>query len=124
LQYLAGLKQDAHYQVHITLQPGFGCVFLIQGATKNHFCWELLNSHATYLWTFDKRADFLPDALAKLERIIQVIRDHGRERYKQAYRDTAFDDIFVFQQIIHRKSDSQVVDPFPFWRQRLEEKLI
>lgn len=43
LQYLSGSKHSARHKLRFTLKPNFGFLFFIEGETKNHFCWELLN---------------------------------------------------------------------------------
>ncbi len=123
LEYLSGLKQISDYKVHLTLQPKLGFLFLLRGNEMYHFCWELLNSHATYLWSFDGRDDLIPGAFKRIERIIQRIRDYGRDRYRRSVADRQETDSFVFHSIVHQHADSKVRDPFPLWRQRLEEKL-
>ncbi len=124
LEYLAGLKQSEDFKIHFTLNPMMGFLFLIPGEKMHHFCWELLNSHATYLWSFYSTDISADDAFAQVERTIGMIRDHGRERYKSAYRSGSIESDLVFHYLIHRDADSKVKDPFPRWRQKLEERLI
>ncbi len=124
LEYLAGRRQKTDFKIHLTLNPIMGFLFLLAGQKMYHFCWELLNSHATYLWSFEESDIQVVPALAEVERIIQMIRDHGRERYKQAYRAGNTDSPLIFSYLVHRDAGSKLKDPFPRWRQQLEERLI
>ena len=124
LTYLAGSKQSAEHKIYLTLNPIFGFLFLIEGAEMYHFCWELLNSHATYLWSAPRREWQLSDAHRAVEQIIQEIRTFGRDRYKQAYARGNSNSGLIFQHIVHRRVDSHVIDAFPLWRKRLEERLV
>ena len=54
LVYLSGKKHERTQKIRFTLNPLFGFIFFISGKNKNHICWELLNSHATYIWSFNK----------------------------------------------------------------------
>ncbi len=125
LQYLAGRRHAADHPILLTLQPVFGFLFLIEGASMWHYCWELLNTNATYLWSFDKQQGFDFERIqGRMERIIQQIRDHGRREYKRAYAQGTVGSDVSFQTIIHQAADSSMIDAFPRWRARLEEKLL
>lgn len=54
LTYLSGSMQSLNYRIRFTNHPNFGFIFLTEGELNNHFIWELLNSHATYVWTIEK----------------------------------------------------------------------
>ncbi len=51
LDYLASVKQSADHVIRFSLKPLFGFIFCVSGQDMNHFCWELLNSNATYIWS-------------------------------------------------------------------------
>ncbi len=123
LEYLAGKKQLPEQEIRMTTQPLFGFVFLVRGEQMLHFCWELIDSHATYIWSFDQNAVPVIDAWKRLELIIQDVRLHGRDTYKRSALGGIKDD-FLFQVIIHKYAGSKTKDPFPMWRQRLEEVLV
>lgn len=124
LQYLSGSKQSANQKLRFTLKPNFGFLFFIEGETKNHFCWELLNSHATYLWSFDKMESDIKWQYKRVEEIINIIRDMGRENYKQQYRINPAGSDLMFSSIDHRDAGSALKDGFVEWQHRLRERLI
>jgi hypothetical protein len=123
LLYLADHPQAAGHKIRFTLSPDFGFLFTLVSEDYYHFCWELLNSHATYLWTFD-RQEIGPDrCYRRVERSINHIRDHGRRRYKTAYRHREIDSDVAFTAVQHQKANSSLVDGFVYWKARLEEIL-
>lgn len=124
LQYLSGSKQSANQKLRFTLKPNFGFLFFIEGETKNHFCWELLNSHATYLWSFDKVGSDIKWQYKRIEEIINIIRDMGRENYKQQYRLNPAGSDLIFSSIDHRDAGSALKDGFVEWQHRLRERLV
>lgn len=124
LQYLAGSRQSTKQKLRFTLKPDFGFLFFIEGETKNHFCWELLNSHATYLWSFNKMDAEIKFQYKRIEDIINIIRDMGRENYKQHYRHNQATSDLVFSSIDHRDAGSALKDGFVEWQHRLRERLI
>ena len=124
LQYLSGSKQSANQKLRFTLKPNFGFLFFIEGETKNHFCWELLNSHATYLWSFDKVGSDIKWQYKRIEEIINIIRDMGRENYKQQYRVNPAGSDLIFSSIDHRDAGSALKDGFVEWQHRLRERLV
>jgi len=124
LQYLSGSKHSASHKLRFTLKPNFGFLFFIEGETKNHFCWELLNSHATYLWSFDKMDSDINWQYKRIEDIINIIRDMGRENYKQEYRINPAGSDLIFSSIDHRYAGSALKDGFVEWQHRLRERLV
>ena len=123
LEYLAGRKQLSDQRILISLAPHFGFLFIASGHQKNHFIWELINSHATYVWSFPGSTKLLGNQLKKIEQIIGIIREQGREKYKSSYRTNLTDLTYQFNTVLHRHADRGVVDPFPGWKYRLEELL-
>lgn len=124
LQYLAGSRHSAKQKLRFTLKPNFGFLFFIEGETKNHFCWELLNSHATYLWSFDKMESDIKCQYKRVEDIINIIRDTGRDNYKKQYRNNPAGSDLVFSSIDHRDAGSALKDGFVEWQHRLKERLV
>lgn len=123
LQYLAGLKQSSLQKIRITLSPIFGFLFFIEGEKMYHYCWELLNSHATYLWSFDKMEDSKV-SLMRVQESINIIRDMGRKKYKQAYREHNIGDDLLFSIINHKHANSAFKDGFVHWKHRFKECLV
>lgn len=124
LQYLSGKKQVTSDRLAITLQPLFGFVFFIETPSFIHACWELLNSHATYLWSVNRIQYSMESARMQIEQIIQSIQQTGRNAYRLSVAEQRTKSDIIFHVITHRKSDSGIVDPFPKWRYELEEKLL
>ena len=123
LAYLAGKKQSENHKLCYTLNPNFGFLFLIEGVQYNHFVWELLNSHATYIWSIEKGIQNMEFQFKRIEMIVNTVRTSGRENYKRAYRNNHQDNDLVFRVISHKAITSKLVDDFPDWKSRLNEQL-
>lgn len=123
LQYLSGSAHSPKQKLRFTLKPLFGFLFFIEGETKNHYCWELLNSHATYLWSFDKLESDIAFQYKRIEETINTIRDLKREKYKSAYRANQIDSDLVFSAVEHSNINSGLVDGFVEWKHKLKERL-
>jgi hypothetical protein len=124
LQYLAGGKQTERQKLRFTLHPNFGFVFLIEGEKNNHFVWELLNSHATYVWSIGKSESDITIQYKRIEASINNVRTAGREEYKRAYRSSHQDPDLVFNVIEHNHANSNLIDGFVRWKSKLNEMLI
>lgn len=123
LEYLAGKKQSENYKLRYTLHPNFGFLFMIEGAENNHFVWELLNSHATYIWSIEKEAQNIELQFERIDTIINNVRTMHRERYKRAYRKNNQDNDLVFRVIRHESIGSKMENDFPKWKSRLNEQM-
>ncbi len=123
LEYLAGSKHNAKEKIRFTLRPLFGFIFYIEGEIMNHYCWELLNSHATYIWSFEKdeRTDV---QLKRIEEIVNIIRDTGRKKYKSAYLRNEMDADIFFNTINHKHAKSDFKDSFVMWKHKFKELLV
>lgn len=121
LEYLSGLKQQANHPLRFTLKPLFGFVFCVEGAVKKHFCWELLNSHATYIWSFNSRFDFA-EQLNQLEKILSFIKLNGRKTYREQEKMNNGSP-FLFSTIYHKDRLSESDDAFVSWKKDFEEKM-
>ena len=53
LMYLSGAIQSGTDKIRFTLEPKFGFLFTFNKDGVNHYCWELLQSHASYIWTIN-----------------------------------------------------------------------
>lgn len=121
LEYLSGFVHDHKEKIRFTLSPQFGFLFTCSGKKKIHFLWELLNSNATYIWSFDKNELSKIQSLEKIEEIVSFIRVNGREQYISA---TGWDENILFNRVFHKGARSNFVDHFPKWRSRINELLI
>lgn len=124
LQFLSGSKHSIKQKLHFTLNPLFGFLFFIEGETKNHFCWELLESHATYLWSFDKTETDVKNQFKKVEHIINIIRETGRDNYKKDYKTNKVNNEITFDSIEHSSINSASKDGFVEWQHKLNERLV
>ena len=121
LLYLAGNLHDPSSKIRFTLAPLFGFIFTVKGETMRHYIWELLNSHATYIWSMDKEVETTAQQYQEIEKVIGLIRAQGRQHYRQHYH-LVHD--FEFNLISHQFARSPVKDHFPRWKHRLLEHLI
>lgn len=124
LQFLSGTKHSVKQKLRFTLKPLFGFVFFIEGETKNHYCWELLNSHATYLWSFQKSESDVIYQFKRVNQTINIIRDIGRGAYKTNYKNNKVDSDLSFCTIEHIDINSTFKDGFAEWQHRLNERLV
>ena len=124
LQFLSGSKHSAKQKLRFTLKPLFGFLFFIEGETKNHFCWELLNSHATYLWSFSKIETDIKFQFKRVEETINIIREIGREVYKRDFKNNKIDSDLTFCTIEHSNINSTFKEGFVEWQHRLKERLV
>jgi hypothetical protein len=124
LEYLAGQKQVARSKLKFTLHPSFGFLFTIEGERMNHFVWELLNSHATYIWSAGKGEQEMALQYRRVEEAINQVRNSGREKYKQIYRNIPQDPDMIFHVIVHENVNSPFIDGFVMWRHRLNELIV
>lgn len=121
LQFLAGKVHAPTEKLRFTLTPLFGFIFLAKGERQQHFIWELLNSHATYMWSFDPEELSARQRFSELDKILNFIKVHGRQEYRNNHHQSAY---FTFQPINHRHAGSNFVDGFPRWRNLLLEQLV
>ncbi|HNS16378.1 MAG TPA: hypothetical protein PKH94_00150 [Bacteroidales bacterium] len=124
LEYLAGQKQVPGSKLKFTLHPFFGFLFTIAGERMNHFVWELLNSHATYIWSIGKGDDELDLQVRRVEDAINQVRNSGREQYKLAWRTSPNDPDLIFNVIVHENVSSPFIEGFVMWRHRLNELIV
>ncbi|MEY3249546.1 MAG: hypothetical protein RL742_1589, partial [Bacteroidota bacterium] len=124
LIYLSGAKQSKNEKIRFTLAPNFGFLFLVEGEQYNHFVWELLNSHATYIWSIGKTRQDLKLQYQRIEQAINTIRNSSRSAYKNAYRQQQTDQDLAFNYLQHQHAESALVDGFPKWKHQLNALLV
>lgn len=120
LLYLSGQLQSQRTGLRFTLSPKFGFLFHVEGETMDHFIWELLNSHATYIWSIGRSGTSLEHKFRLIEREINFIRENGR----RVYLGHARNEDLTFSKVNHENSESGLVDGFPKWRVRVGEVLV
>lgn len=124
LEYLSGKLQSDNSKLRFTLSPLFGFLFFVEGNEKNHFAWELLNSHATYIWSWDKSKTIIEIQYQRIEEELNTIREIGRKRYKSAYKENQLDHDFLFNLIDHKKIDSDLSIALKIWQRNLNAMIL
>lgn len=119
--YLSTIAQSTQSKIKFTNHPYFGFIFLIEGERNRHFVWELLNTHATYIWSLENATESIEIQFGRIENIINAIIEMGREQYKTAYKKRIIDDDIQFNVIKHKEKNSQFVDEFPKWKYNLNQ---
>lgn len=119
LTFLSGTLHEPDTKLRYVLSPTFGFVFLATGQDANHFILELLDSHATYVWSIPKDWENREAQFRSVEREIAAIGTLGRGQYR---RTLHFEHEFWF--VIHENAERGLVDGFPRWRNRLLEGLV
>jgi hypothetical protein len=119
LEYLSGKVHSTKQKVKFTLKPMFGFLFFIEGVTHDFFCWELLNTNATYLWKIQK--DTGRSLQVKVEEEISLIHEIGREQYRKSIKEIPAKDLqFLF---IDHKGIKNENEGFVDWKRRLLEAI-
>ena len=121
LEYLAGSLQHMDGKIRFTLTPKFGFLFYAKGNQLVHYIWEMLNTNATYIWSFDPNIWSNERQLIKMEEVISFIRNHGRDTY---LRNVTPHEEVLFKRIQHQGAKSQLVDYFPRWRNFVNESIV
>lgn len=119
LAFLAGKLHPPGRKLRFVLSPKFGFVFLAIGQDGHHFILELLDSHATYIWSIPRDWQTLDEQYRAVEREIMAIGRMGRGQYR---RTLHFEHDFWF--VVHDNAESSLVDGFPRWKNRLLEGLV
>ncbi|MFK7785168.1 MAG: hypothetical protein AB8B56_08630, partial [Crocinitomicaceae bacterium] len=120
LMYLSGKLHNQSDNIMYTLTPEFGFIFFIHGNGSYHYCWELLNSHATYIWSFNEKIS-RARRLEELELSVNIIFEKGRKYYKNALKQELFDFDCKFQLISHPAKKDDEFDRFKVWKTKLTE---
>jgi hypothetical protein len=116
LGFLSRDKQSLNDKLRFTAKPHFGFVFKVEGIAKQFYIWELLNTHATYVWEKDI------EELASnefIENEISLIKANGREEYRRYYKNLISKD-FQFHLIEHEGADLSEEERFVKWKDKVE----
>jgi len=120
LVYLSNKKHKSTEKIRFTLKPLFGFIFFIEGKENYHICWELLNSHATYIWSFEKLEPI--NLIIKQSEInINTIKQIGRKKYRKQIKMNELEINSNFSVINHSKSNLK--DNFDIWKSKFNTKL-
>lgn len=121
LEYLSGHLHEVKEKIRFTLTPKFGFLFVVHGDRMIHYIWEMLNTNATYIWSFDHGVWSKTKQIDKMEEVISFIRNHGRESY---LRNVSPQEDILFRRVKHQGAGSQLVDYFPRWRHSINEAMV
>ncbi|HEX2607727.1 MAG TPA: hypothetical protein VHK91_10125 [Flavisolibacter sp.] len=120
LEFLSSDKQSLNDKVRFTLRPHFGFLFKVETSTKQFFIWELLNSHATYVWEREINDLYLYQFV---EQEISFINANGREEYRRYYKNLTTKD-FKFHLLEHEGADLTEDERFIAWKNKLERVIL
>lgn len=120
LEFLSRDKQSLNEKLRFTLKPHFGFLFKAQTPTKQFFIWELLNSHATYVW--ENEVDDT-NFYQLIEQEISFIKANGREEYRRYYKHLP-SKTFRFHLIEHDSADLTEEERFQTWKNKLEASML
>lgn len=119
LGFLSKEVQNPRNKLLLSIFPQFGFVFYTKSSEMHHFIWELLDSHATYIWSMPHTP--FREASQNIENEISSINQIGRSQYKAHFQNRP--DLF-FNTVIHKKANSSYEDYFPRWRHIVESLLV
>ena len=109
-------RQGAGQKLRCVLSPRSGFLFFVRGAGVHHF---LLNSRATYVWSFPPAEGTLADHLARVTTEVQHLTAVGRSGYRRTHTFP-----YPFWTVRHESVDSEFVDGFLRGKAWVEEGLI
>lgn len=121
--FLAESHNAANEKVYLTLKPLFGFVFYITGLSQHHFIWELLDSHATYVWSFSKASYTQRESFEVTELAINEIHHKGRNVYKAQFKANAGPN-FRFIPLDHELSENESSVVFETWKEKIESLIL
>jgi hypothetical protein len=120
LEYLSEEKQSLEYSLKFTLNPHFGFLFTVEGNENNHFVWELLETHATYIWSMNKSIYNIEKQFKQVENEISIITKFGREKYRKNFQR---DQELTFEHINHDGIVMRQEKHFIEWKNKLDKYL-
>lgn len=123
LTFISGSLQNNYDKIQFTLNPKFGFLFSVSGKKNTHYCWELMDSHATYIWSISNEIDLVTRKNI-MEKEVNMIIKIGRNKYKSQIKSS--DDVhsFVLTTISHFNSKNNSNDRFVEWKNRFLEIVV
>ncbi len=116
LEYLSREKQPLERKLLFTLKPFFGFLFTVENQKTQIYIWELLNSHATYVWGKTASDSKFHETV---EHEISYIQTNGRSAYKSYYKNLPVHD-YKFHLIEHAGMELTEEERFQLWKNKLE----
>lgn len=122
LEYLSGVLQDNKTQIRFTLHPKFGFLFTFYRDNRVFYCWELLDSFATYLWSHNRDLSKDND-YSRIEKDINYIIENGRNKYKSAYKNKRIVTGLDFISINHTENNKEDNERFSIWKSKIQSHI-
>ncbi|MFW2475344.1 MAG: hypothetical protein ACN4EP_00420 [Sediminibacterium sp.] len=120
LAFLSGHTAVQMTHLKFTRPPYKGLIFSFQGKMFMHFVWELLNSNATYIWSFPIDRHSEPDMHEFLEKYISMIAKDGRFIWKKIRTDQ-LQEGHLFYSVNHYHQSTHLNEGLPEWIDNIEE---
>lgn len=124
LEYLSTNRQSIDHKIRFTTRPHFGFVFTVEGRGTTHFIWELLDSHATYIWTIDNEKLSNEGQYKLVEKEIERIFEIGRDEYKKVAKDSGATTALYFNVVQHKNEFRSSDKDYSKWMQKVSEILV
>ncbi len=124
-QQLKCLSAELHsrlQKLRFTLNPFFGFLFYLEGRSNHFFCWELLDSHATYLWSFPRGPESSDSLYKTVEEQICIVETIKREQYRKMQKEKPSSD-FRFIPLEHTQVNESA-HSFDNWKAKLDRILM
>jgi hypothetical protein len=125
-KHIVYLSKKHHFGndiVHLTLKPLFGFVFYIEDSEKLHYIWELLDSHATYIWSFPRDKYSREQCYGIIESSINSIHTIGRNSYKEGYQKNKQNFDYLFCLVEHELATVSAELSFEKWKATIRGKI-
>lgn len=116
INYFIDIRHDYNEKIRFTLKPEFGFLFYVKTGSYSHFCWELLDKNATYVWTIHEK---VADKYSVVEKEIGFIIANKRNSYLQL--DSLKNDSFIFHRIFHKVKNFTSYIAFNIWKENIEK---
>jgi hypothetical protein len=104
----------------VTRPPATGLIFAYRGNRFTHYVWELLDSNATYLWSFLSPTNSLEEMHSFLETYISLITEAGRLEWKRQAKDVLLAG-HLFNSVNHYGQNSETNEGLPLWIDHIEK---
>lgn len=120
LSFLAYDLHQSTEKIRFTIHPIFGFIFFYETNISSYFIWELLDSHATYIWFEEDSKMSKIELYSEIEKAIEYIKSLGRANYKQAYKEGKINSNIQFKLLTHNRTEAS---GFSDWQEKLKSIL-
>jgi hypothetical protein len=120
LSFLVNELQIGTEKIRFTVHPIFGFVIFYKTNSNSYFIWELLDSHATYIWYAGNSVLSKMSLFMEFEKAIEYIKGLGRDKYKQAYKEGIINETIQFKSIYHKRNEASGITD---WKEKLKSIL-